>query len=93
MQIVQARIGRQTIALAVDTDVVEVKTRIVEAAREGAGFVDFETPGGHVISVLITQAVPVRLETFDVVDDGSESEQDPSSIDRFEIFGYGDFED
>jgi hypothetical protein len=92
MQIVQARIGRQTIALAVDTDVVEVKNRIVEAARDGAGFVDFETPGGRLLSVLITQAIPVRFETFDVIDDGSEPEQDASPIERFDTLGYADFE-
>jgi hypothetical protein len=92
MQVIQARIGRQTIALSADTDVVEMKKRIVEAARAGAGFVDFETPGRNVLSVLITQAIPVRLESFDVVDDVAESEHDPSPTDSFDIFGYADYD-
>lgn len=92
MQIVHARIDGQTIALAADTDVSGVKQRIVAAVREGAGFVDFETYGRRVLSVLVTPSIHVRFEVFEVDDDDIDGELDSSSIDNFEVFGYADLE-
>jgi hypothetical protein len=92
MQIVHARIDGQTFALATDTDIDHVKRCIVEAVREGAAFVDIETFGRRVLSILITPATSVRFEVFEVDDDDSEWDHDSSSIENFEMFGYADLE-
>jgi regulator of extracellular matrix RemA (YlzA/DUF370 family) len=90
MQIVHARIDGQTIALAADTDISGVKERIVTAVRDGAGFVDFETFGRRVLSVLVTPSIHVRFEVFEVVDDDIEADFDSSPIDDLDVFGYAD---
>jgi hypothetical protein len=92
MHIVHVRIDGQTIALAADTDVSGVKERIVAAVRDGGGFVDLETSGRRVLSVLITPSIHVRFEVFEVDDNDVDGERDPSFFDSFEVFGYADLD-
>ncbi|MDN4639844.1 hypothetical protein QCD70_06290 [Agreia sp. PsM10] len=96
MQIVQARIDGQTFVVAGGEDLDDVKGRILEAARAGAGFVDIESVDGRRFSVLVTPAIPVRFEIFEIDDDGiTDLGQTFSSFDladQFELFDYADVE-
>ncbi|KQP57007.1 hypothetical protein [Agreia sp. Leaf283] len=96
MQIVQARIDGQAFVLAVGVDLGELQERILEAARVGAGFVDLDLVGGRRFSVLITPAIPVRFEMFEIDDDGIPDHGQLFSsfdlADQFELFDYADIE-
>jgi hypothetical protein len=89
MQIVQARIGGRTVVLAARADLGGLKRRIVEAVKQGAGFVDIETAGRRMLSVLVTPAIPVRFEIVEVddaeLDAESPWEQRTSSFEEHEF--------
>jgi hypothetical protein len=82
MKTSKSHIDGQMFILEPGEDIVELKRQIVEAARNGADFVDFQTIGRGTISVLITPNLPVR---FEVVEESAEQfaawEQNPPSID------------
>jgi hypothetical protein len=82
MQIIKARVDGQVLLLTAATDVDALKSSIVQAVRQGADFVEFDTVGRGLVSVLITPTVPVRFEILErsqeQVDDWAEN---PPSID------------
>jgi hypothetical protein len=82
MKTSKSHIDGQMFLLEPGEDVVEIKRQIVEAARNGADFVDFVTIGRGTISVLITPNLPVR---FEVVEEAPEKfaewEKNPPAID------------
>jgi hypothetical protein len=82
MKTSKSHIDGQMFILQPGEDVVELKRKIVEAARHGADFVDFVTIGRGTISVLITPNLPVR---FEVVEESAEQfaewEMNPPAID------------
>ncbi|PPF79065.1 hypothetical protein C5B96_13560 [Subtercola sp. Z020] len=82
MQIIKARVDGQIFLLRAGTDIAALKSSIVAAVRHGADFVDFDTAGRGLISVLITPTIPVRFEIVErsqeQVDDWQEN---PPSID------------
>ena len=94
MQIVQARIDGQTFVVAGGEDLGHLKERILEAARAGAGFVDIDGVNGRRFSVLVTPAIPVRFEIFEIDDDGiTDLGQAFTSFDladQFDLFDYAD---
>lgn len=96
MQIVQARIDGQAFSLESGADLGDTKRRILEAVLRGAGFVDIDVRGGRRLSVLVTPAIPVRFEVFEVDDDraapvGPRQTSSPfDQFDQFELFDYAD---
>jgi hypothetical protein len=84
MQIVKARVDGQMFILAAGHDIAVLKTSIVTAARDGADFVEFDTVGHGLVSVLITSTIPVRFETIDRTEEQMEQwAENPPSIDAF----------
>ena len=63
MKITRVRVDGQSFVLVPGSNVKLLKAKIVEAARQGAGFVKFKTVGRSTISVMITPHVGVRFET------------------------------
>jgi hypothetical protein len=56
----------QMYRLAQGQDVDAIKTAAVEAARAGAGLVDFIVVGNRAVSVLVTPAIRVLFERTEV---------------------------
>jgi hypothetical protein len=66
MKINKVHVDGQTFVLAADEDVAGLKAQIISACQGGkSAFVDFESVGRGLISVLITPNLPVRFETFE----------------------------
>lgn len=97
MKVNKVRVDGQTFILEPHQDVQLLQDRILDAVREGAGFVQFETIGRATISVLITPGVPVRFEVIDRTEEQvTEWEARPPRIEpddgQFEdILGVWDF--
>lgn len=82
MQIIRARVDGQLFILNTGTDVAALKALIVTAVREGADFVDFDTIGRELVSVLITPTIPVRFEILERSQEQvDEWEEHPPSLD------------
>lgn len=73
MHVVRLYFGTQEFVLPQDSDVVSLKKRILEAAAGPPSFVAFETVSRASVSMLVTSASTVRLETREVIDDGPET--------------------
>ena len=66
MKINKVHVDGQTFILAAGEDVPALKEQIVAACTNGrSAFVDFESVGLGLISVLITPNLPVRFETIE----------------------------
>lgn len=65
MIVTKLRIDGQEFHLPEDADTDRIKERVLDAVREGAGFVDFTARGHGRISVLMTPRVAVRFEVVD----------------------------
>lgn len=63
MKIQKVHVDGQTFILRPGQDASHLRQQILEAARNGAGFVTFKTVGRATIRVLITPQVGVRFET------------------------------
>ncbi len=82
MKISKIRIDGQMFLLEPDQSVEELKERIVDSARKGAEFVQFEAVGYGRVSVLATANIPVRIEELERTEDQlAELEKDPPPID------------
>lgn len=91
MKIQKVRVDGQTFVLRPDQDVAALKQQILEAARQGGGFVKFKTVGRATISVLITAQVGVRFETTRTEPAQiAEWEEHPPSIDVDPLAEYDD---
>jgi NAD(P)H-hydrate repair Nnr-like enzyme with NAD(P)H-hydrate dehydratase domain len=91
MKIHKVRVDGQTFVLRPDADLKSLQDEILVAARQGAGFVRFETVGRATVVVLITPQVGVRFETTDAVPEQiDEWEKNPPPIDADPL---GDFAD
>ena len=62
MKIIKLRIDGQQFYLDADTDLDELKERLLSAARGRARFIDFQPVGHGVVSVLMSPQTPVRFE-------------------------------
>ena len=81
MQIHKVHIDGQTFILTAGQDISALKSRIIDALRGGAGFVEFETVGRGTVAVLVTPNLPVRFETIDRTEDQvSAWEEHPPTI-------------
>jgi hypothetical protein len=65
MLINKVRFDGQTFLLGPDQDVDQLKSEIVAAVRRGSDFVDFETIGHGIISLLVTPSMPVRFQLIE----------------------------
>ena len=65
MKVNKVRVDGQMFILDPGQDVRELQERIIEAVRQGAGFVEFQTVGRATITVLVMPGVPVRFEVID----------------------------
>ncbi|GAA4265944.1 hypothetical protein [Frondihabitans peucedani] len=65
MLVTTLRIDGQEFFLPDEADIDQIKERVLAAAREGAGFVDFTVRDQGRISVLMTPRVAVRFEVVD----------------------------
>ncbi|MFU8946622.1 hypothetical protein ACLRGF_07785 [Mycetocola zhadangensis] len=90
MKMTTVRVDGQMFVLKPGEDVEKLKAEVTEAARSGAGFVEFETVGRSTLSVMVTPHVGVRFESIEKVDAEVEQwETHPPAID-FDFFGtYG----
>jgi hypothetical protein len=59
----------QRYRLAQGQDIEAIKSAAVDAARAGAGLVDFVVVGNRAVSVLVTPAIRVLFEKHEVEDD------------------------
>ncbi|MDY0908845.1 hypothetical protein [Microbacterium sp. CFBP9034] len=82
MKIDRVRVDGQMFILEPGQDVGSLQDQILAAARDGAGFVQFDTVGRSRVSVLITPRVAVR---FEVIERDAEQladwERNPPTID------------
>ncbi len=87
MDIHTVRVDGQMFVLKPGTDVGRLRDEIVDAARQGAGFVELETVGRSTINVMITPHVGVRFETIQKLEsDVDDWEANPPPVD-FDYFG------
>jgi hypothetical protein len=87
MKITTVRIDGQMLVLRPGQDLNELKAKIIEAAKNGAGFVEMETVGRSTVSVMFTPHIGVRFETIEKVQaEVEEWEAHPPVID-FDYFG------
>lgn len=79
MTIIRLQIDGQTFYLDEGHDVELLKQQVVDAAKTGAAFVDFDAAGRGRVSVLVTPQLGVRFEVSDApVDDAGEWAPSPS---------------
>lgn len=89
MKINRVRVDGQSFVLRPGENIKDLKAKILEAARQGAGFVKFKTVGRSTISVMITPYVGVRFETMHEGETQLEEwEEHPPDID----LDFGSFE-
>lgn len=69
MYVTKLGIDGQVFYLTDETDIDELRRRIVAAARGGAEFVEFEAHGRGHVAVLVTAHLPVRIETVERADE------------------------
>ena len=82
VKVTKVRFDGQTFLLDPASDHAETKREIVTAVREGADFVEFQTVGHGVISLLVTPNIPMRFETIERTEEELERlEADPPPID------------
>ena len=97
MKVNKVRVDGQMFILDPDQNVQDLQDRIINAVRQGAGFVQFETIGRATIAVLVTPGVAVRFEVLERTEEQvNEWEARPPRIEpddgQFEdILGVWDF--
>lgn len=81
VEIVRVRVDGQMFILDPEQDAADLQRQIIDAVRQGAGFVRFQTVGRSAITVLITPGIGVRFEVLERSEEQlREWAEDPPSI-------------
>jgi hypothetical protein len=90
MSTTEVHVSGQMFILSSNSVVEALKNEVVMAVRGGGSFVDFDTVGHGIMSMLITTMIPVRFQTIegpqDQVDEGEERSLAIDSLVEFDAF-------